>query len=353
MSRIPRKYILLFTAILLLGRSFSYANPNCGDTMVSNTTLTSNMNCPSGTAITIGSSGVILDLNGYSIIGNSSNFTLQANNLNNFTIISSHEGGYIEWRDGISLSNVNSGYIKDVTIHATSAGSYGCIVSNNVSGLTLDNVIATGGWAGFLVTGWPTDNLTIMNSTFKNNGYHGFWVYQGTTSNIIFFHNNVYGNSINFLADTWYTLSWNFRWHTSLTGPCFYEYNNWSWFTPYDSNRSDIIDTNCYYDANAWDMTWRSYGLISLLMDLWWLDNIPWLEDALWPKFNAKNAMNVLPILVGKTYNLILGFRNTLWRPTSNDKLDSDFHFKVSIPDGIGTGNTWKIEMKVKFFMAP
>ncbi len=48
------------------------AQPSCGDTLVANTTLTSDLDCsafPNGTALYMGKAGIVLDLNGYTIWG--------------------------------------------------------------------------------------------------------------------------------------------------------------------------------------------------------------------------------------------------------------------------------------------
>ena len=226
--------------------------------------------------------------------------------------------------------------------------------TNYSSNVVIDNVefkdLTYGIYAPAYDYSVPHQNLSLKDNIITNNTYG---VSLSNVTDFQFFHNNIYNNTLNFDSTTWYTLSWNFRWHTGLNSWCFFVYNNPQGRTPYDANRTDIIDTNCYYDENARKVNRRSYGLISLLMSLGWLENIPWLEDSLWNKFNAKNIMNALPILVGQTYDLILGYTNTLWRVTNNDKMDTEFHFKVPLPDGIGTGNTGKIEMKVKFFTAP
>jgi len=77
---------------------------------------------------------------------------------------------------------------------------------------------------------------------------------------------------------------------------------------------------------------WNCLGLKDPRYSTWWRSRNLWVD---------------IP------YDAVFYFVNTIGRPTNNNKFDTPWHFKFPVSDGILSWNTWKIEMKVKFFTQP
>ena len=155
-------------------------------------------------------------------------------------------------------SNIHIGSNSAATLDLswTGAGKVGAgILANynsSVNGLTIQNVIANNRDVG-METVSPSSNVTIENSTFSGNSYG---VYIDQITGLLFFHNRLFNNSVwSFLGNQGYNL-WNpainegnFWGHTNPVEPCFFQFGGA--FTPFDANRADILDLNCFYTPNT------------------------------------------------------------------------------------------------------
>jgi hypothetical protein len=92
----------------------------------------------------------------------------------------------------------------------------------------------------------------------------------------------------------------------------------------------------------------KRFGPISYVQ---WINLRPWL-NVLTTNYSFL-PMRKTMLQAWNPYSAIFNFRNNLWRTTSNDTLETPWKFKFPVPNGIGSWNTGKIEMKVKFFNWP
>jgi peptidoglycan hydrolase-like protein with peptidoglycan-binding domain len=100
-------------------------------------------------------------------------------------------------------------------------------------------------------------SATISGNNIENNPTYG--VYLISVPTLVFYHNNIYGNGLNFYSDKAYQLGGvtgpgNYWGHTDGTKPCFYTYGGTN--TPYDANgpfSPQTTDLNgCFYQQNGW-----------------------------------------------------------------------------------------------------
>ena len=147
-DRILKFSLLMLT--LLAGLSFAVA---CGDTITSDTTLTSDLNCP-GTALNIGAGNVILDCQGYMI---------------NF---SSGSGIYSN-QDFTTIKNCNivhNGYVG--------ANVYGIYLMGSSSSIQNANITVIGVYAGGGIYLQGNNNIvSFVNCTFASTTTAGAAVY--------------------------------------------------------------------------------------------------------------------------------------------------------------------------------
>ena len=157
----------------------------CGDQIVSDTTLESNLYCES-TALHIGASGVTLDLNGYTIEGGDVDHGVIAGDFTDIIIKNGAISGFME---GIGLYGVKNVLIKQITLRGQGDDSIqvfdsqGIVIADVQTSLPLPNagssialinnedvyvrnVNATGGLYGLLSE--VMTNVYVAKSSFTN-----------------------------------------------------------------------------------------------------------------------------------------------------------------------------------------
>ena len=171
------------------------AQPACGDTLTSNTTLTADLDCSAyaGNALTMGHNSVVLDLNGHTIwgfTGADSYYAVYTNSYNhtvvkNGTLANDSYGVYIYHSNDTLVKNVET-YGETADPSSSGVGNdYGS--GNRVIGLNSHDV-----YYGY----WSEDaaNSQLLNSTISA-AYYGVYTeydshdrFQGNT-----IKNSVYG----------------------------------------------------------------------------------------------------------------------------------------------------------------
>jgi parallel beta-helix repeat protein len=185
----------------------------CGDTVTADTTLDSDLASCIGTALIIGADGITLDLNSYTLSGNSTGYGvdntggydgviikngtidsfgqgIKANVVSNFTLedlnFSGDTGG--GHAHVIDIRNSADVVIKDVTI-AVGAGSPDwaeAIRLQSIDGVEVANVDVDGGWIGvnfaFDTVGDPPTNGIVKDSTFTGNSFIGVFIANSTSA---------------------------------------------------------------------------------------------------------------------------------------------------------------------------
>ncbi len=135
----------------------------CGDTMMSDTTLTQNLTC-TGAGITIGANDVTLDCAGHSLTGDTTGF-------------------------GISLSSRSNVTIKNCNV---TNFNYGASLVTSTNNTFADNMINGNSHSGFRIIS-NSDNNTLINNIVSYNTYNGIGVDQ--SSNNTYINNTLNSNT--------------------------------------------------------------------------------------------------------------------------------------------------------------
>jgi uncharacterized repeat protein (TIGR02543 family) len=173
-----------------LGATFQPAGPpvHCGDTITTNTTLSSDLSCPGG-GLTIGAPGVTLDLGGHRITGSGAGNGVFSG-MNNTTI---RNGGITGFAVDVSLGQVGPGrpgpftldnltltgagtglrtkFIHDLTVRASRITGVVCGDTNivTITGGTLTGNIGFGGsGTDVTITGTGTNGAAFSFSEVNN-----------------------------------------------------------------------------------------------------------------------------------------------------------------------------------------
>ena len=216
-------FSILFALVLVL--SFSpvtavpvAANPIWGATLTADTTLDSDL-IGSGTALIIGADGITLDLNGYTLSGDSTGYGvdntggydgvtikggtidgfgqgIKANGVSNFTLkdlsfSGDTSGGHAHVIDIRNSANVT---IRDVGIVVgTGSPSWGeAIRLQSIDCVEVINVDVDGGWTGVnfayddkLPLPQPPTKGIVKDSTFSNNAFVGVFITNTTSAMVL------------------------------------------------------------------------------------------------------------------------------------------------------------------------
>ncbi len=194
--------VLLFLGIL---NSFSvYAQVTCNSTLVASAFLTSNLNCPGYTAITLNNSNIFLDCAGFSITGDNTGATsgVEFMNVNNVTvrncIISNYTYGIRGIKsNGSTLFNNNLFYnqqgilmsqmnITTVNKNVMLNNTVGVSLSNSQKNDVKNNIAQFNTQHGMFAS-TTSDNNTFTSNNCSFNSQYGIYV-NGAE------HNNIIGN---------------------------------------------------------------------------------------------------------------------------------------------------------------
>ncbi|MEM3654348.1 MAG: NosD domain-containing protein [Candidatus Micrarchaeia archaeon] len=147
---------------------------NCGDTIIENYTMTSDLPC-SGTALTIGADNITLDCQGHTIE----------------TIDGNGKGIYLNGRNNVTIKNC----IIDGNYSGTSSYYIYGIHAQYSNNLSIQNNTLFDNFNGIFLEYTTNSNITENNAS--NNGNYGIFLQQQCNNNIIsdnYASNNYYGN---------------------------------------------------------------------------------------------------------------------------------------------------------------
>jgi parallel beta-helix repeat protein len=167
----------------------------CGDTVTTDITLSSDLNCSASDALDVGANGITIDLNGHTTTGDGSHNGIFNNGHTGFVI---KNGTVRHFRVGVFLENgANSNTVKNVRAIGNADNAIIVQDSNNVQ-LTGNSAFSTGGIAIFVgggsgdqVTGnvaeansqegilmsLSTSGFVVSGNTSLNNGGYGIEVF--------------------------------------------------------------------------------------------------------------------------------------------------------------------------------
>lgn len=192
--------------LICLGTGLAQAGHlTCGDILVANTTLDTNLSCAGTSGVIIGADGITVDLNGFTITGTTAAFAFGVDNTGGFNNVTIRDGAISGFEQGIraegarnfrirrlTLSGQTSSHaidildsdqvrIENVSISldttATAIGDPEGIRLESVDQVIVHSVHVDGGFIGVNFacgtcdgTELPT-NGRVEDSTFTNNGF--------------------------------------------------------------------------------------------------------------------------------------------------------------------------------------
>jgi parallel beta-helix repeat protein len=180
---------------LIPGVAFA-AQPSCGDTLMTNTTLTGDLDCSgyNGTALYMGKKGITLNLNGYTIWGYSGDDSASGVDTNYKKHTTIKNGTIVDFENGVYLNQSVGGTVKNLDIDGSDDDGTGVYVDYGTSN-TINNVDIDGAYYGFYMYGsahnWVTNNHitgatyglyseyesldTFVNNFAEDYSYAGFY----------------------------------------------------------------------------------------------------------------------------------------------------------------------------------
>ncbi|HXZ89845.1 MAG TPA: right-handed parallel beta-helix repeat-containing protein [Candidatus Dormibacteraeota bacterium] len=190
--------ILLILAVLgstlLFSLSPVFANPVCGATITTNTTLTANIGPCSGNGLIIGANGITLNCAGHTITATTGN---------------TNEGITVKGQTKVTVENCKvTGFYVGIDLYFSST-------SNTLTGNTANK----NAYYGFSLSGSSSSNNILTRNTANNNAYYGFYL-SGSSNNILTKNtangNTLIGFSLSFSSSN--TLSGNTANSNALAG---------------------------------------------------------------------------------------------------------------------------------------
>jgi len=190
-GNIFKKLILLFVftiTIFIFIPAALAAHVSCGDTVINDTDLDSDLlNCPSDGLI-VGADNITLNCNGHIIDGSGLDSGISLNNRNGVTVKNCN---IIEFFYGINLTSSTGNTLENNT--ANENGDVGIFLTSS-TGNTLENNTANGNLgffsAGIFLTQSSTGN-TLENNTASRNFDDGIFLTLGSNNN------NLTDNNVN------------------------------------------------------------------------------------------------------------------------------------------------------------
>lgn len=158
---------LLFASALFSGNAFAAA---CGDVLVANEVLTSNLSC-TGPGLIIGADNIELDCNGYSITGAGSDVGIRLDGRTGVAVVNCFVRNYSV---GILLvDSDNNKLVRNGVTDSTSTGSGGfTLTSGSDHNAVFENRSWSNNGRGFVVAN--SEGNSIHNNSALVNGFRGF-----------------------------------------------------------------------------------------------------------------------------------------------------------------------------------
>lgn len=212
--------ISILALVLALGVALPMATPvaashvSWGDTLIADTTLDSDLT-GSGTALIIGADGITLDLNGYTLSGDSTGYGVD--NTGGYDDVTIKDGAIVGFGQGIRAEGASSLTLKDLSFSGDTGGGHGHVIdirggeavvikdvtivvgagspswAEAIRLASIDNVLVTdvdvdGGLHGvnfaFDQVGDPPTNGVVKDSTFTDNLWFGVFIANSTDATI-------------------------------------------------------------------------------------------------------------------------------------------------------------------------
>jgi parallel beta-helix repeat protein len=200
------------------------AQPSCGDTLTTNTTLTANLDCSGygGTALYMGANDVVLNLNGHTITGPAGYDSQSGVDTDNYNRTTIRNGKIQDYGYGVYLDSSNRTTVSGLDIDGNdTSNAYGVYDSYGVSNV-LNNLEIWDVYYG--VYAEYSARTTIQNSDITAS-YYGVYVYDGAKALVT-------GNSI----------------HSDGYGV--YDYEGWR--NKYSGNTANGADYGFYLECNGY-----------------------------------------------------------------------------------------------------
>ncbi|MCX8202479.1 MAG: right-handed parallel beta-helix repeat-containing protein, partial [Candidatus Micrarchaeota archaeon] len=162
----PLKNFKLFFVFLLFTLTFSFA-VSCGDTITTDTTLTSDLTC-SGTALYIGANNIVLDCDGYTITHTGSGNGIDLSGRSGVTIKNCIIEGESNnsWNYGIYLYSSSSNSLSNITTYNNGLGIFHVSGSSN----SLSNITTYNNGRGIAIQSDSNSNSLSNITAYNNNG---------------------------------------------------------------------------------------------------------------------------------------------------------------------------------------
>ena len=177
--------VLILVAVLgstlILSLSPVFANPLCGTTITTNTTLTANIGPCLGTGLYIGKNGITLNCAGHTISGSGSANVeggIGLYGITKATVKNCHVKGF---GDGFYIYSSSSNTFSGNTANNNNVAGFQFAGTSGKNRLT-GNTANSNGASGFSLYGSVSGNILTKNTANSNGGpvYSGFGYYDST-----------------------------------------------------------------------------------------------------------------------------------------------------------------------------
>ena len=155
------------------------ADPACGDTLTSNTTLHADLDCSgyAATALTIGAKGVTLNLGGHTLTGYTGDDTYAAIDISGYRDATVTNGTIANAGYGVHASHATRLTLSSLAINAETGAftdDYGAYIDYSASD-TISHVTVNGPYYGLYLYG--DASTTVSNNTLTADGYGTYTEY--------------------------------------------------------------------------------------------------------------------------------------------------------------------------------
>jgi hypothetical protein len=185
MKRLKRVSVGALLGLVMLGAipaAVMAAQPSCGDTLTTNTTLTSDLDCSgySGTALYMGANGIVLNLNGHTIWGPPGSDGYNGVDTEEYNRTTIRNGKITDYYIGVNLDSSNRTTVSGLDIDGNDTNeAYGVYEYHGVANV-LNNLEVWDVYYGVYMD--YSANSTLKNSNLT--GYYGAYV-DGTSKALV------------------------------------------------------------------------------------------------------------------------------------------------------------------------
>jgi parallel beta-helix repeat protein len=165
------------------------AQPSCGDTLMTNTTLTADLDCSGygGTALTMGANGIVLNLNGHTLWGPSGQDNLYGVYSDEYDHTTIKNGKVSNFTYNIYLNGSNRTLVQNVEVTGETNRDYGVYIDYGVYNTLNDLNVHGVSTAVYANSG---AKLTVKNSTLSGDPNDsdygiGLYLYEETADKIM------------------------------------------------------------------------------------------------------------------------------------------------------------------------